>query len=63
MKIEKLNKVTIVRAENNMFLKLQGELSEHSEEIIGKPIEMVFDNSGKIPEFEEITLQDLNNNV
>ena len=51
MKIEKLAKVTIVTVEPNKYLALKG--TENSEQLIGRPKRIIFDNSGMIPELEE----------
>lgn len=51
MNIEKLDKYTLVTADKNKFLILKD--TDNSEKLIGKPVRMIFDNSGTIPEFEE----------
>lgn len=51
MHIDKLTRVTIVTADSGKYLKLKEY--EDSEEIIGKPVRMIFDNHGNVPEFEE----------
>ena len=52
MKITKFRDVTIVTAERNKFLKLK----DNDENIIGKPIRIIFSNTENIPEFEEENL-------
>lgn len=54
MTIDKFNKVTVITADRNKFLKLKEE--DHSEDLIGRPERIILNNAGKIPEFEEILL-------
>jgi hypothetical protein len=51
MTIQRLNKVTIVTVEPSKYLVLKN--TENSEQLIGKPKRIIFDNSGIIPELEE----------
>ena len=51
MKVEKLAKVTIITVDPAKYLVLKNV--ENSEELIGKPKRIIFDNQGIIPEFEE----------
>lgn len=51
MKIEKTSKYTIVETSIDKYLVLKNV--ENSEELIGKPKRIIFDNQGIIPEFEE----------
>lgn len=53
MKIEKLAKVIIITVDKptNTYLALKN--TENSEQLIGRPKRIIFDNSGIIPEFEE----------
>ena len=50
MHINKLKDVTIIDASRGKYLALK---NNKSEEIIGKPIRIVLDNSTEVPEFEE----------
>lgn len=43
--------ITIVTADDNKYLVLAGR--ENSEDLIGKPQQIIFNNSGIIPELEE----------
>ena len=54
MHVEKYEDVTIVTAEKGKFLKLKS--LENSEEIIGRPLRIIFDNSKEIPKFEEVNI-------
>ena len=54
MTIDKFNKVTVVTAERGKFLKLKEE--DRSEELVGRPERIILNNTGKLPEFEEILL-------
>lgn len=51
MDIGKLSKVTIISADVDKYLVLKDV--DNSEELIGKPKRIIFDNNGIIPEFEE----------
>lgn len=51
MEISKFKNQTVITAERGKYLKLKG--NEESENIIGKPIRIIFDNSKEIPELEE----------
>ena len=51
MKVEKLAKVTIITVDPVKYLVLKNV--ENSEELIGQPKRIIFDNRGIIPEFEE----------
>ena len=53
MKIEKLAKVIIITVDKptNTYLALKN--TENSEQLIGRPKRIIFDNSGIIPELEE----------
>ena len=44
-------KNTIITAERGKYLALAG--SKSSEETLGMPVRIIFDNKGIIPEFEE----------
>lgn len=51
MNINKMEKVTEIQADIGKYLVIKGE---HFNEInIGKPVMILFDNSGDIPEVEE----------
>jgi len=56
MLVDKFSKVTIVTATRENYLKLKN--IDNSEELIGKPARIILDNSGKIPEFEEVQLNE-----
>lgn len=56
MKHEYAN-VTIVTADRGKYLKLVGV--DNSEELIGRPERILLNNTGKVPEFEEISLNDI----
>lgn len=45
---------TTITADKGKYLKLLNV--ENSEEVIGKPHRIIFDNNGIIPEFEEIDM-------
>ena len=45
------NTITIIKADKNKYLALQGR--ENSVDLIGKPIQIMFDNSGNFPNLEE----------
>ena len=44
-------RVTVITADTNKYLALKH--MENSEEIIGKPVRLILENTGIIPEFEE----------
>ena len=54
MLVDKFSKVTIITATRGSYLRLKD--IENSEELIGKPERIILNNTGKIPEFEEILL-------
>ena len=54
MRKEDFRTVTIITAENHNYLKLKEV--ENSEELIGKPVRMIFSKDGKLPEFEDVSL-------
>lgn len=51
MTVQRLSEITVITAEPNKYLVLKN--TENSEQLIGKPKRIIFDNSGIIPEFEE----------
>lgn len=53
MRINEYNKhtITIVEADSGKYLTIKN--LENSEEVIGKPTRIIFDNTGIIPELEE----------
>lgn len=51
MQKQDLKRVTIITAEPKHYLALAKH--EDSEMVIGKPVRIIFDNSGVIPELEE----------
>lgn len=51
MTLNELRMNTIITAENGKYLALKN--AENSEELIGKPVRIIFDNTGIVPEFEE----------
>lgn len=52
MSINKYENNTIVTTTKGKFLKLKEV--ENSEELIGRPVRIIFSNTAEIPEFEEI---------
>lgn len=55
MNISDFEKYTIVTADKDKYLKLKDVAN--SEQTIGKPVRIIFSNEDKIPEFEEIDLE------
>ena len=51
MQTSKFDKNTIITAERGKYLALAG--AKNSEETLGIPVRIIFDNKGIIPEFEE----------
>lgn len=55
MNISDFEKFTIVTADKDKYLKLKDV--SNSEQFIGKPVRIILSNEDKIPEFEEIDLE------
>lgn len=54
MNISDFEKFTIVTADTNKYLRLKDV--SNSEQFIGKPVRIILSNEDKIPEFEEVDL-------
>lgn len=51
MNIDKFKNNTIVTADKGKYLKIKGSKAK-----IGRPVRIIYDNSGEIPEFEEVDI-------
>jgi hypothetical protein len=53
MRIDKLQNVTIITVDDPRKSYLALKNTENSKQLIGKPVRMIFNNTGIVPEFEE----------